>query len=275
MHYQDFLYQSAIQKTSFVNYKERNMTSTLSIITINYNNIDGLKKTIESVVTQTETDFEYIIIDGASTDGSSELIKEYAEHPEYGKKITHWVSEPDTGIYNAMNKGISKANGEYLHLLNSGDWYEPDALHHILSKLKEEKPDALLSMLHFYSKDILLHSELRYKESLYTSAILHQGLIYKKSLHDTVGLYDEQYRYAADYNFCVKAFLKKNILFSYVYTPCVNFDLGGVGESKKSREEFLTIQDREGFGLKPLPLYKKILKYITPYGLLVLRRKMQ
>lgn len=88
----------------------------LSIITVNRNNTEGLRKTIESVVSQTYTDFEYIIIDGASTDGSVDIIKEYAD------RITYWVSEPDNGIYNAMNKGILKAKGEYLQFLNSGDW---------------------------------------------------------------------------------------------------------------------------------------------------------
>ena len=79
----------------------------LSIITINYNNEKGLKSTIRSVVEQTRKDFEYIIIDGNSTDGSVNVIKEYSQH------ITFWVSEPDKGIYNAMNKGVEKASGEY------------------------------------------------------------------------------------------------------------------------------------------------------------------
>ena len=101
------------------------MLPKLSIITINRNNAVGLRKTIESVVLQEclkDTDIEYIIIDGASTDNSIEVIKEFVGHPLYGKKITSWVSEPDTGIYDAMNKGIKKANGEYLHILNSGDY---------------------------------------------------------------------------------------------------------------------------------------------------------
>ena len=87
----------------------------LSIITINLNNAQGLEKTIKSVVSQTYSDYEYIIIDGASTDGSVDVIQEYRN------KITYWVSEPDTGIYNAMNKGILKATGEYCQFLNSGD----------------------------------------------------------------------------------------------------------------------------------------------------------
>ena len=80
----------------------------LSIITINYNNLEGLKKTFESVFMQTYQDFEYIVIDGGSTDGSKEYIAENTD------KINHWVSEPDKGVYHAMNKGIVKASGEYL-----------------------------------------------------------------------------------------------------------------------------------------------------------------
>ena len=88
----------------------------LSVVTINRNNASGLRKTIESVVNQTFHDFEYIVIDGASDDGSVDVIKEFAD------KITYWVSEPDGGIYSAMNKGVRKAQGEYVQFLNSGDF---------------------------------------------------------------------------------------------------------------------------------------------------------
>lgn len=88
----------------------------LSIITINYNNREGLRKTIESVVAQTTREFEYIVIDGGSTDGSVDVIKEFSDYIDY------WVSEPDKGIYNAMNKGVKVAHGDYCQFLNSGDW---------------------------------------------------------------------------------------------------------------------------------------------------------
>ena len=87
----------------------------LSIITINYNNLEGLKRTVESVVNQTWHEFEYIIIDGASNDGSAAYIESQSHHFDY------WESEKDSGIYNAMNKGIKVATGEYLLFLNSGD----------------------------------------------------------------------------------------------------------------------------------------------------------
>lgn len=87
----------------------------LSIITINYNNIVGLESTVNSVLNQTSKDFEYIVIDGNSSDGSADYLNK-----EEGN-FSYWVSEPDTGIYNAMNKGLKRANGEYLLFLNSGD----------------------------------------------------------------------------------------------------------------------------------------------------------
>ena len=101
----------------------------LSIITINYNNKNGLQKTIDSVISQTFKDFEWIIIDGGSTDGSKELIEKYSQH------ITYWVSEPDKGIYNAMNKGIKVAKGEYLFFLNSGDYLvQPNTINQIFTQ---------------------------------------------------------------------------------------------------------------------------------------------
>jgi glycosyltransferase involved in cell wall biosynthesis len=98
----------------------------LSIITINYNNRDGLEKTIRSVIDQRFTDFEFIVIDGGSTDGSVDNIRKYEN------KINYWCSEKDAGIYNAQNKGIKKAKGEYCLFLNSGDFlYNEDVLNKI------------------------------------------------------------------------------------------------------------------------------------------------
>ena len=101
----------------------------LSIITINYNNLSGLKKTIESVKSQTFQDYEWIVIDGGSTDGSKELIEENKEY------FSYWVSEPDKGIYDAMNKGTILAQGEYCQFLNSGDYLiAPDTLAKIFNR---------------------------------------------------------------------------------------------------------------------------------------------
>ena len=103
----------------------------LSVITINLNDAEGLQKTLRSVwERQSFTDFEHIVIDGASTDGSVEVIKKYAD------KLAYWVSEPDKGIYSAMNKGIVRARGEYLLFINSGDWLADDVLAKVLRSFR-------------------------------------------------------------------------------------------------------------------------------------------
>src|ERR1041384_6364869 len=105
----------------------------LSIITVNYNNRTGLERTIKSVADQTQTDIEYLVIDGGSTDGSIELIK------SFGPKITEWISENDTGIYEAMNKGIMRSSGEYLLFLNSGDYlYSNETIEQVQNNLGSE-----------------------------------------------------------------------------------------------------------------------------------------
>ena len=126
----------------------------LSIITINRNNATGLKKTMQSVAAQTYKDFEYIVVDGASTDGSVDVIKKYEQQFVYLK----WVSEPDLGIYNAMNKGIRMASGDYIQILNSGDIFAAsDVTERMLAALGKQKKGA----------DILYGNMIKKREHIY------------------------------------------------------------------------------------------------------------
>jgi glycosyltransferase involved in cell wall biosynthesis len=140
----------------------------LSIITINRNNATGLRKTMESVFSQTGLEkgqLEYIIIDGASTDNSVEVINEFLALPENNEKVSYWISEPDKGIYNAMNKGINHANGEYCLFLNSGDRFlTSDILEYSLKILLntntiyygnvQNSKNGKLTHIHFYPEQI-------------------------------------------------------------------------------------------------------------------------
>ena len=127
----------------------------LSVITINRNNAEGLKRTVESVVSQQNVNFktevEYIIIDGNSTDKSVFYIEQLEK--KFKNTVSSWISEPDTGIYNAMNKGIQKATGQYLHFLNSGDFYEKDALSNIILSLKTH-PDLLIMAVNLLTDNV-------------------------------------------------------------------------------------------------------------------------
>ena len=209
---------------------------TLSIITINRNNAEGLRKTIESVVSQTYTDFEYIIIDGASTDESVEVIKEYAD------KIDYWVSEPDTGIYNAMNKGILKANGEYLLFLNSGDWLvDEDVIERVINIPCDD--DILIGNVYLIydnkkePREIGIHStnvndhKIRSIDLVFGS-FPHQATLIKRKLFFQFGFYDETLKIVSDWKFMLYTIVFKNVSVScYRDIFISNFDMSGISMS--------------------------------------------
>lgn len=212
----------------------------LSIITINRNNAQGLKKTIESVVTQTETDFndiEYIIIDGNSTDGSKDIIKEFAGNPEYKDKITYWVSEPDTGIYNAMNKGIKKATGDYCLFLNSGDYLIDNVLKKILDELKKDNKTDIFYTDIPQTQD---HKQCNFPKKLdyiyfLEQSIYHQGTFIRTNLFNKIGSYSENYKIVSDWEFFLKAFEHK-ARFKHLGFYTTFFEWNGVSSDKKFKE---------------------------------------
>lgn len=210
----------------------------LSIITINRNNAAGLRKTIESVVSQTYTDFEYIIIDGASTDGSVEVIKEYAKATlpngeALGERL-YWISEPDKGIYNAMNKGILKANGEYLLFLNSGDWlYNENIFRNVFDQHRSEDILYGCDMLYYRNDKVVFKAYPPQLTFLFmiSGTISHQGTFLKRNLFEN-SLYNEQYKIVADYDFYIKNIVIKNCSTFYLDFPIVYFDMYGISMSK-------------------------------------------
>ena len=166
----------------------------LSIITVNYNNRDGLKKTIDSVICQTWRDFEWIVIDGGSTDGSRELIERYQNY------FAFWCSEPDKGVYDAMNKGIAKAQGEYLNFMNSGDcFFDGNTLGNIF------KVDIIEDVV-YGDWDELDGKGVRHVVSpndatidfFYRSNICHQAIFVRSCLMKLKG-YDETFQVYADW----------------------------------------------------------------------------
>ena len=199
----------------------------LSIITINYNSLEGLKRTMDSVVQQTWKEFEYIIIDGGSTDGSAAFIESKSE------TIDYWVSEPDQGIYNAMNKGIAKASGEYLLFLNSGDHLYDDkvlaqSVSHLTSYdlvcfnmevLGREKPSV------FSAPDAVRFSDL------YFDFLPHPSTFIKKELFATVGLYDESFAIISDWKFFILALFKYNCTYKKVNETLSTFYSGGISSN--------------------------------------------
>lgn len=194
----------------------------LSIITINYNNRNDMQKTIDSVLAQTWTDFEWIVIDGGSTDGSKELLEQNQKH------IAYWCSEPDCGVYHAMNKGIDKAKGEYLNFMNSGDtFYDAETLKNIFSK--ERKGDILYGDCLLVSE---YHNELRRYPNpmelyaIYERPICHQTMIIRASLLKDGG-YDESFSICADYKHLMEKAVK-GATFEHIGIAVCRYDMSGI-----------------------------------------------
>lgn len=215
----------------------------ISIITINYNNLEGLQRTVESVVSQTWREFEYIVIDGGSSDGSAAYLESQSEHIDY------WVSEPDTGIYNGMNKGIAKATGEYLLFLNSGDHFYNDRV------LMDNHNQVLdYDLIYFncqligkhFSKIVLYPDELQFSHLFYGS-LPHQATFMKKELFERVGLYDENLKIVSDWKLMIIALFIHNCSYKHVNETLSTFYLDGISnqvdysnETKQVLQEYFS-----------------------------------
>lgn len=211
----------------------------ISIITINYNDIVGLEKTIKSVLNQTFIDFEYIIIDGNSTDGSKEIILKYQS------KIDYWVSESDKGIYNAMNKGIKVANGEYLLFLNSGDVLVDDE--NILNICEEKLEGDIVAFDCFLERNNKIIGKRTHIESptlfyVYKSGLKHQSTFISRKLFENIGLYNENYKIASDYEFWIRSFLLPNLTCKGFSVTLAVYKLGGLSEVVGWADDFNQIQ---------------------------------
>ena len=213
------------------------MSALISIITVSLNDRAGLAQTMASVREQSETDYEYLVIDGGSTDGSVALIREYAS------ALAHWESQPDGGTYDAMNKGIARARGRYLMFLNSGDTLAgPDVLRHCAACLRTAPgPDVLYGNAAVGGGPAGAATTLwKYPSKLtltffQNSTLNHQAAFFRRSLFSELGPYAVTDGLAADYSFFLRALLA-NKRYQYLDLVMVRYDLGGVS----ARDNFST-----------------------------------
>ncbi|MCB9360303.1 MAG: glycosyltransferase [Flavobacteriales bacterium] len=196
----------------------------ISIITINYNDKVGLERTIKSIINQTFRGFEYIVIDGNSSDGSKEVIERYKD------KIDVWVSEPDKGIYNAMNKGIRKAKGEYLLFINSGDeLYDANVLEENINTIHTE--DLIyFNLLQVFENRSNVHefpSKIDYNTFI-NGTIGHPTTFIKRNLFNSIGLYDESLTIVADWKFFSQAVINHHCSLKQVKSILSKFYMDGI-----------------------------------------------
>jgi len=213
----------------------------LSVITINYNNLEGLKKTVESTQNQTWQEFEYIVIDGGSTDGSAEYLESQSPC------INKWVSEKDNGIYHALNKGIKIATGDYLLFLNSGDhFYNSDILNRNHHHIGEKDLIAFdINMFGYGLNYIHKHPDELLFSFLFEETFAHQSVFIKRNLFDKIGLYDDTLKIVADWKFFIHA-AASGSTYKCIHEVLSVFYFGGISSTaagtilrRKERETIL------------------------------------
>lgn len=243
----------------------------LSIITINYNNGVGLEQTIKSVINQTSKEFEYIIIDGNSTDDSYAVILKYKQH------LKHWVSETDRGIYHAMNKGIMLAQGEYCQFLNSGDTLVDGE---VVAKMLQKMPNSGIVIGNMLKKlpngkilkDIGVGNNEITLFTLYKGSLNHSPAYIKRSLFEKYGFYDEKLRIVSDWKWYIIAIVLEEEKVIYVDIDVSIFCLDGIStlnipllqsERTKVLNELLPksiLADYDSFG-QDIPKLNRIKRY--------------
>ncbi len=207
----------------------------ISIITVNYNNAEGLKRTLDSVASQTYHEFEHIIVDGGSSDESVKVIQDYVskvESQESRVERVLWSSEPDRGIYDGMNKGIQKASGEYLYFLNGGDCLASST---VLAELihQLDGTDIIMGRVNYSRKgqivgqSALLSEEDMSLYSMYLRGINHQSAFIKRGLLEQMP-YDTSVKMGADWKFFVLAIVLGGATVKFIDAIFANYDISGV-----------------------------------------------
>ncbi len=239
----------------------------ITVITAVLNNKETIVDAIESVLSQTYKDIEHIVIDGASMDGTVELVR------SYGDKIDKIVSEPDEGIYDALNKGIGLATGDVVGFLNSDDIYAHDrVLEKIAEAFKREKVDSTYGDLNYVKREDISTVVRHWKSHLFSEKKLRQGWMpphptfyVKREIYEKYGMFDTSFEIAADYDSILRFLGKHRISTTYIHGVLVKMRLGGVSNRdlksilRKSGEDYRALK-KNGIGGHGVVFMKNISK---------------
>ncbi|MDU1892433.1 MAG: glycosyltransferase family 2 protein [Dysgonomonas sp.] len=239
--------------------------SKISIITPTYNSENTIEGTINALLRQTFFDFEYIIIDGVSKDKTLDKIRSYI--PAFQEKgvTVKIISEPDKGVYDAMNKGIFQAEGELIGITNSDDWYEDNALEVMWNRFADGKVDKSNSMLYgierVWMDDKIFNVQRRGAAYIHESVLPHSTFFVSKAVYEKYGAFDLGVKVLADYDFICRC-VSKGVKLEEVDVVISNFRLGGISSSYFDfYADYYEIQHKYGFiSDKKYKEYKSLLK---------------
>ena len=245
-------------------------TMKISIITTAYNSARTLRDTMESVLRQTYTDYEYIIVDGSSKDGTVDLIREY--EPRFEGRM-RWISEPDRGIYDAMNKGIAMATGEVVGLLNSDDFYASDDVLSTIAQafMLPDAPDAIYGDVHYVDEKDITKVVRYYSSKKFTRERIRMGYMpahpsfyVRRECYERYGTFDTSYRVASDFDNILRLIYIHNIRTRYIAKDFVAMRMGGASSSGINSHLHIVADHFAAFrknGLRP-KYFLYVLRYI-------------
>lgn len=213
----------------------------ISIVTPCFNSEKTIRRTVESVLNQTYDNYEYIIIDGKSTDKTLEIINEYKDKFNGKLKV---ISEKDNGIYDAMNKGIKNSTGDMIGIVNSDDYYENNTLEKVVDSYNGEKYIIIYGLLRTIKngKEYSIYSKNH--NFLSEHMITHPTCFISKKTYDDFGLYSMDYRYSADYEFMLRIKDNKSIIFKEINEILSNYSIDGASSSRKAYLDTLRLRKK-------------------------------
>lgn len=216
----------------------------VSVLTPCYNSAKTIEKTLECIEKQTYQNIEYIIVDGGSTDDTLKIIEQHRSR--LPKRFT-LISEKDNGIYDAMNKGIRLASGELIGIVNSDDWYEADTIEQIVKHYQGNPCEVVYGMQRTFLNGKEKATFIYHHDFLSEQMITHPTCFVTKEAYQELGVFDLQYRSAADYDLMLRFYESKKVTFTPVYRVLSNFQLGGMSSSQVGVRENATIRYERGF----------------------------
>ena len=245
---------------------------TISVITVSYNSRETIADTIESVATQTYPFIEHIVVDGASTDGTLEVLERFRD------KLSKIVSEPDEGIYAAMNKGLSLATGDVIGTLNSDDVYvDENVLALVAEVFRDDAVDVCYGDVFYVDKGDLNRIVRHWKSEPYRPGLFEQGwmpphpaFFIRRRVLGRVGPFEASYRFAADFDFMLRALHVQQLRSTYLPRELVTMRVGGwtnnsVRNVLRGNIEAYRSCRKNGLGVSPLFIARKILRKLPQY----------
>lgn len=214
-----------------------------SIITVSFNSVSTIERTIKSVLNQTYENIEYIIVDGGSSDGTVDIIKKY--EPMFKGKMK-WISEPDEGIYFAMNKGIDMADGDLIGIINSDDFYEPNAVEIVMDYLGNKDGNIIIyGLMRTLREGIEDTVSMSSPYFIKNHSLAHPSTFVTQKLYKSLGKYDTNFCCASDYDFFLRM-TKEHVEFWPVYSILANFNIGGISSTSKAYYDLLSVKLKHG-----------------------------